>query len=92
MEGEWKKDMATGLAVFRQTNGKGLIKEDRQNGPGIELWSDGSYYNGAYLNGMKHGTGTYYWSDGSQYKGQWANDEMHGDGSFLWSDGRKYKG
>ena len=55
VEGEWKKDKATGLGVFKQKDGngifKGYLRDDTQNGRGIELWSDGSYYNGEYKNG-----------------------------------------
>lgn len=50
---------------------KGYLRDDAQNGRGIELWSDGSYYNGEYKNGQKHGRGVYYWADGSKYAGDW---------------------
>lgn len=55
LEGEWKKDVATGLGVFKHKEGqslyKGGLRDDAQNGRGIELWSDGSYYNGEYKMG-----------------------------------------
>jgi len=59
-EGFWQQDRTTGLCVFRQgtseDNGKdvggvtymGMVQQDRQNGKGIEVWSDGSYYHGNF--------------------------------------------
>ena len=44
----------------------------------IEVWSDGSYYHGNFLNGVKEGDGVYFWADGSKYTGQWHSDEMSG--------------
>ena len=43
----------------------------RQNGKGIEVWSDGSYYHGCFREGVKEGEGVYFWADGSKYTGQW---------------------
>ena len=43
----------------------------KQNGKGIEVWSDGSYYLGNFLEGVKEGHGIYFWADGSKYSGMW---------------------
>ena len=89
-EGFWQQDKITGLCVFRQNEDErddhetpgsvymGMVEHDRQNGKGIEVWSDGSYYYGNFMNGVKQGHGVYFWADGSKYSGEWSNDEMSG--------------
>lgn len=58
--------------MFKQLdNTENILLEDVQEGEGMELWCDGSYYHGEYHEGQKHGFGTYYWADGSMYEGQW---------------------
>jgi len=47
-EGMWQQDKTSQLSVFRQLNSK-----DKQNGKGIEVWSDGSYYFGHFNDGVK---------------------------------------
>ena len=66
--------------------------QEKQNGKGIEVWSDGSYYLGNFLEGVKEGQGIYFWADGSKYSGMWSNDEMSGFGTFGWADGRYFEG
>jgi hypothetical protein len=61
-EGKWDFDEATRLCVFRQNEAS--MSEPNK---GIEVWSDGSYYCGAFSNGLKQGDGVYYWADGSRY-------------------------
>jgi len=46
-----------------------MWKDDLQDGKGIEVWKDGSKYDGQYKYGNKEGYGEYYWGDGSIYKG-----------------------
>ena len=65
---------------------------EKQNGKGIEVWSDGSYYHGFFQEGVKEGEGIYFWADGSKYTGIWSNDEMSGYGCFQWADGRYFQG
>lgn len=64
-EGFWQQDKVTGLCVFRQNDENksetdnptsvylGQVEHDKQNGRGIEVWSDGSYYYGNFMNGVK---------------------------------------
>ena len=96
-EGFWQQDRTTNLCVFRQSNGQEMFADqtsdgmdtnsdmqpqDKQNGKGIEVWSDGSYYHGNFKEGVKEGQGVYFWADGSKYSGSWQNDEMSGFGNF----------
>ena len=95
-EGFWAKDRQTNLSVFRQNVGSDIENDldtierssdltslqERQNGMGAEVWSDGSYYHGNFNNGVKEGEGSYFWADGSKYTGSWLADEMSGQGCF----------
>lgn len=45
-----------------------------QDGRGVEMWVDGSKYEGHYKEGKKHGDGKYTWSDLSQYTGIWVEN------------------
>lgn len=60
-EGFWQSDRNTDLSVFRQNYGFDIQNEldaiesqsemtamEKQNGKGIEVWSDGSYYHGFF--------------------------------------------
>lgn len=106
-QGFWQQDRQTNLCVFRQSADFDIEKDldnmdpqsditssqqDKQNGKGIEVWSDGSYYHGNFFGGVKEGEGCYFWADGSKYTGTWANDEMSGHGCFQWADGRYFQG
>lgn len=35
-----------------------------RSGPGVQEWTDGSRYEGDFLNGVKHGDGTFTWPNG----------------------------
>lgn len=37
---------------------------DRRQGSAVQEWSDGSRYEGEFVNGFKHGTGRYTWRNG----------------------------
>lgn len=40
------------------------LGEDRRQGSAVQEWSDGSRYEGEFVNGFKHGTGRYTWRNG----------------------------
>nr|XP_034194396.1 MORN repeat-containing protein 3-like [Osmia lignaria] len=77
---------------------RGEWKDDKKAGRGKELYSDGSMYEGDWLNNKRHGCGIlskiltkdntirYY------YIGQWVNDKKHGFGHRWFEDGSYYKG
>jgi len=71
----------------------GRVAESRvQDGHAREVWPDGAYYDGQFLNGRKQGHGTFVWVDGSKYDGQFRDNCMDGLGLYAWLDGRKYDG
>ena len=55
---------------------------------GTHRYSDGSYYEGEYINGIKkHGFGRYTYKDGSYYEGEWKDGKISGEGLYMSKDG-----
>lgn len=60
----------------------------------------GGYYEGEWLNGMRHGKGVYVsnfeyiqvWEDKTCYEGDFKNDQMHGKGKITHPNGDVYEG
>jgi hypothetical protein len=55
-------------------------------------WSDGSVYDGEWVDNKITGQGVYSWEDGRKYTGEWLQNNMNGFGLYIWLDGRKYEG
>ena len=45
--------------------------------------TDGSVYEGNWIDGVKDGTGKLYWKNGDIYDGNWLNNEYHGQGEYF---------
>ena len=56
----------------------GQWKNDLQDGYGIEVWEDGSKYEGFFKAGIKTGQGRYFWADNNSYTGTWRNNKING--------------
>ncbi|XP_053093908.1 ankyrin repeat and MYND domain-containing protein 1 [Pangasianodon hypophthalmus] len=63
-----------------------------RNGSGVQEWTDGSRYEGEFLNALKHGDGAFTWPNGECYKGSFYKDYRHGRGTYFWPDGSQFKG
>ena len=57
-----------------------------------QSFSDGSYYEGDFVNGKFHGKGKYTWADGTYYEGDFANGDFNGYGKRTYDDGAVYEG
>lgn len=82
---------------FRTAGGKDILyfgetKDGKASGYGVGLWTDGSTYEGFWVNNMRNGTGTQEWKDGELYEGAYKNDRREGFGIYTWSNGEQYKG
>ena len=62
-------------------------------------FSDGSRYEGEFLNNQRNGYGVMVYQDGakyqegSRYEGEWLNDMRHGNGEMIYlNDGRRLRG
>ena len=45
-----------------------------------------SYYDGDWVNNVKHGWGTRQYASGNIYQGMWFNNVRHGEGTMKWHD------
>lgn len=48
---------------------------------GIEIWPDGSKYEGQFVAGKKQGKGKFYWSDGAIFYGDFVDNNIEGHGT-----------
>ncbi|CAB1324320.1 unnamed protein product [Coregonus sp. 'balchen'] len=68
------------------------VGREKRNGPGVQQWSDGSKYEGEFVNDLKHGTGVFTWTNGEFYDGSFYKDYRHGNGTYSWPAGFKFVG
>ena len=67
--------------------------DGKKNGKGKFTWSDGSYYEGDFVDGLFEGVGTYYFEENKKtYFGQFREGKIDGEGEMKWQDGREYMG
>ena len=62
------------------------------NGKGVFTYTNGSYYDGEFLHGVRDGYGLFVWSTGDRYEGGWKADKRHGEGVMTYANGRVRKG
>ena len=68
--------------------GKGTIR----HGKGIQIWPDGSMYEGWWRDNKADGKGRLIHGNGDVYEGMWVNDKAHGPGIYSHKNGAKYEG
>ncbi|XP_037553748.1 ankyrin repeat and MYND domain-containing protein 1 [Nematolebias whitei] len=68
------------------------LGDKRADGFGVQELSDGSRYEGDFLDGLKHGKGRYTWKHGAYYEGFFYKDFKHGDALYSWPSGHKFTG
>ena len=78
MEGEFLHGKLSGFG--RGIDGDefyvGEYKADEYDGEGTVVYLDGSSYQGAFKDGMKHGPGKLTTSDGKSKEGKWREDQL----------------
>ena len=70
----------------------GEFKNNRRNGQGNYIHSDGSEYIGQFKDGNYEGHGSMTWASGSKYTGQWKKHKRNGFGTYKYLSGAKYIG
>ena len=48
----------------------------------MQIWPDGSKYEGYWLNDQANGKGRLIHHDGDTYEGNWVNDKADGQGTY----------
>ena len=64
----------------------GEWKDDKMDGYGTYLYSNGDKYEGYWRMGSQNGKGKYIFTDGRSYEGEWKMQKMHGTGFFSCLD------
>jgi hypothetical protein len=72
--------------------GQWRVDSDTKDGRGIQIWPDGSQYEGYWKNNKANGRGRLIHGDGDVYEGEWVDDKAHGYGEYQHLDGGKYSG
>lgn len=65
---------------------------NRFHGQGVYTYTNGSIYEGQWVDGRKQGQGKQMHPDGSVYTGDWRDNQMHGHGRMRWTNGDIYEG
>ncbi len=83
-----------GTLTYATTKDKyeGEFKDDIINGFGKYTYSDGSYFEGNFVNGVKQGYGKFVVvkdgvPTGEEFSGQYVNDMLNGQGEYVSADG-----
>lgn len=69
-----------------------IADSDVRDGKGIQIWLDGSRYEGYWKNNKANGRGRLIHADGDVYEGEWKDDKAHGEGIYTHVDGSRYEG
>ena len=66
--------------------------DNLRHGIGIQVWTDGSIYEGHWKNDKADGDGRLIHADGDVYEGAWVVDKAEGKGTYTHQDGAQYAG
>ena len=72
--------------------GEWLVSTQTRQGKGIQVWPDGSMYEGYWMDNKANGKGRLIHADGDVYDGSWKDDKAHGYGIYSHLDGARYMG
>ena len=65
---------------------------NRRHGRGLQLWANGSKYEGYWKGDKANVKGKLTHPNGDVYEGEWLEDKAHGYGIYSQIDGLKYEG
>ena len=86
--GEYINSHPSGFGVYsvKSFSLHGYWESEYLNGIAIEVWEDGTYFQGEYKDNKKNGIGLYRWPDGTIYQGEFKDGQMNGLGIMLYSN------
>ena len=53
-----------------------------KHGTGTDIFANGDFYTGDYIDGRPHGKGQYSWANGATYVGEFLAGMKHGEGKW----------
>lgn len=65
-------------SIDSEYNYIGLWEDNVKQGIGIEIWPQGSFYKGEFINNKRQGLGSFFWSNGASYQGYWNENKING--------------
>ena len=83
---------------FREMENGAMFKGDydaesgQRSGMGIQIWPDGSRYEGYWAHDKANGQGRLIHAHGDVYQGEWKDDQAHGYGEYMHLEGATYRG
>lgn len=63
-----------------------------RNGVGTHTSSDGTTYQGQWMNDKMHGVGRIQFPGGASYEGNFKENKFHGSGHYTWPNGSLFDG
>ena len=72
--------------------GEWAKNDNKRHGRGIQVWTDGSKYEGYWREDRANVKGKLIHADGDIYEGEWLDDKAHGYGIYTHIDGAQYEG
>ena len=78
----------TGQWIVEEAKGRGSLRWGR----GMQVWPDGSVYEGYWENDHTNGHGRKVYGDGSYYIGSWEDGFQSGSGKLALANGDLYEG
>ncbi|KAJ3059510.1 hypothetical protein HDU98_004492, partial [Podochytrium sp. JEL0797] len=98
-EGEVRDGLRCGVGHFvagaRGAEFWGEWRDGMLNGAGKLVYNKAGtcFYEGTWLNDLKHGKGDMHYESGNVYSGNWVNNVKQGKGKMVWFDrGEEYEG
>ena len=93
-DGLWGQDKRNGYGELTKENViyKGNYVNDKMEGKGTQIWSNGDVYDGEFKDDVRNGKGKMVFANGDSYDGPFVNGKMHGRGVYTWKNGEKYIG
>lgn len=70
---EWRP--VTDIGAEAKYEGEWDLETNERDGYGIQVWKDGSMYEGSFKQGRAHGKGRLIHPDGDVYEGKWKDDK-----------------
>ena len=67
-------------------------EKNERDGRGIQIWPDGSRYDGFWKDGVACGYGRLVHAEGDVYEGTWKEDKANGFGYYSHYNGSRYEG
>ena len=72
--------------------GEWNVATGERDGKGMQIWIDGSRYEGYWKHDKANGRGRLIHADGDVYEGNWVSDKAEGFGIYTHMDGARYEG